>query len=358
MAPLKNIRNVDRMMFGRGSLDALGGVLQPRRRDSYMVFLVDDYFDGKPLLGRLPAERDDQVIAVNVDDEPKTSVADGLCDSILEQGGKLPAGIVGIGGGSVMDYAKSVSVLLTNPGGATRYQGLNLTNNPSVYHLGVPTLSGTGAEVSTTAILTGPDKKLGIKGEHTPFNQIVLDPELPTTVPKEQWFYTGMDAFIHNTEVLSGRRANTLSNSLAHQSNALCREVFESGAPDDVASNEKLMVASWQGGLALSFAEVGLGHAFSYGLSYVLELHHGIANCIAFRQLREFYPDAVEELERLADRHDVPIPANVVSALDDEQVDKMIDTIFALEHMWLHAIGPDWRDQMTRGRAREILRRM
>jgi len=358
MGLLKNIRMVDRVMFGRGSFDRLGDLLNARRGTSYMVFLVDDYFEGKSLVGRLPAADDDRVIMVNVDEEPKTSVADGLRDSILGQTGEPPAAVIGIGGGSVMDYAKSVSILLTNPGGATKYQGLDLVENPSLYHVGVPTLSGTGAEVSMTAILTGPEKKLGIKGVHTPFHQIVLDPELPTTVSRDQWFYTGMDAFIHNTEALAGSRANALSDALAHQSLELCRDVFTNGDPADVDSNEKLMAASLFGGLSLSYSEVGVAHAFSYGLSYILGLHHGVANCVAFGQLEEFYPDAVREFREMADRHGIEIPANVVSSVDDSRVDRMIDTAFSLEHMWLHAIGGNWREKMTRARAREILRRM
>ena len=80
-----------------------------------------------------------------------------------------------------MDIAKALSLMLTNEGSSTLYQGLNLIKKPGIYHVGVPTISGTGAEVSMTAVLTGPVKKLGLKCEWTVFNQIVLDPELIAT---------------------------------------------------------------------------------------------------------------------------------------------------------------------------------
>ena len=71
-----------------------------------------------------------------------------------------PSGIIGIGGGTVMDLAKAVAIMLTNEGEAKDYQGWDLVKNPAIYHVGIPTISGTGAEVSRTTILTGPDRKL------------------------------------------------------------------------------------------------------------------------------------------------------------------------------------------------------
>ena len=85
---------------------------------------------------------------------------------------------MGIGGGSIMDIAKAISLMFTNEGSSVLYQGLNLIKKPGIYHLGVPTISGTGAEVSMTAVLTGPVKKLGLKCDWTVFNQVILDPEL------------------------------------------------------------------------------------------------------------------------------------------------------------------------------------
>jgi 3-deoxy-alpha-D-manno-octulosonate 8-oxidase len=355
---LKNIQLVDKMIFGGGSFDQLGDIVDAKRTDSFMVFLVDDYFEGKKLPERIPARKQDRVMFVNVDLEPKTTVVDELRDSILQISGQAPDGVIGIGGGSVMDYAKALAVMLTNPGPSSQYQGFNLAKNPSVYHVGVPTLSGTGAEVSTTAVLTGPEKKLGIKGDFTPFHQIVLDPDLILNVPRNQWFYTGMDSYIHNIESLSGNYANTLGNALAHQSLELCREVFLNGSPDDTASNERLMVASLMGGLSLSFSEVGACHAFSYGLSYVLGTHHGVANCIAFNQLADYYPQGVAEFKKMVDKHNIDIPKNVTADVSESQMEKMIDTTLALEHMWLHAMGEEWHKTMTRDKAREIYQKM
>lgn len=68
---------------------------------------------------------------------------------------------------------------------------MDLVKNEGVYHVGIPTLSGTGAEVSSTTILTDPIRKLGLNSGFTSFDQAVLDPESTKDVPIKQWFYTG-----------------------------------------------------------------------------------------------------------------------------------------------------------------------
>ena len=103
--------------------------------------------------------------------------------------------------------------MLTNNGSSEDYQGWDLIKNKGIYHVGIPTISGTGSEVSRTTILTGPTKKLGINSDFTPFDQVILDPELTEGVPKEQWFYTGMDCYIHCIESLNGDFINSFSKT-------------------------------------------------------------------------------------------------------------------------------------------------
>jgi 3-deoxy-alpha-D-manno-octulosonate 8-oxidase len=346
------IKSVPKCLFGKGSFDQLQGILEEIRSgsDSNFVFLVDDYFKGKPLEKRIPLKGDDYIIWVNVDDEPKTITVDEIRDQIKGSGKIMASALIGIGGGSVMDYAKAISVMLTNEGSASLYQGLNLARKQAIYHIGIPTLSGTGAEVSMTAVLTGPLKKLGIKGEFTPFDLIVLDPELISDAPKNQRFYTGMDAYIHNVESLNGLNRNTISDSYAMQSQVLCREVFMSDTIGREEADEKLMVASYFGGLSIGHSEVGVCHALSYGLSYVLGFHHGIANCIAFNHLEEIYGEDVREFHKMVDKHKIEIPPDISKGLTPEQLDKMAVTAISLEHMWRHAFGQEWSNHVSKER--------
>lgn len=353
----RNFKIVPNIIFGRGAFNQLDDILQARRpgKDAYMVFVIDDVFTGKPLEGRLPLKGRDLLLRVNVDDEPKTSYIDALVAQIRAYHPETPAGIIGIGGGSAMDIAKAVSLMLNNPGSSADYQGWDLINNPAVYHVAIPTLAGTGAEISRTAILTGPVKKLGINSDYTLFDQILLDPELLAGVPKDQWFYTGMDCYIHDVESLAGTFINEFSKAYGEKSLELCRQVFLEDHPD---KDDKLMMASYFGGMSIAYSQVGACHALSYGLSYVLGIHHGIGCCIAFDYLDEIYPAGVAEFRQMMARHDISLPRNLTRDLDQAAMEKMVTTALGLVPLWENCLGPDWASIMTRERTMELYRRM
>ncbi|AQG82148.1 iron-containing alcohol dehydrogenase family protein [Spirosoma montaniterrae] len=354
----KNFKGVEKTVFGRGSFDQLGDILAPHRtgENPYMVFLVDAYFNGKPLESRVPAQNNDLVYYISVEEhEPTTEQIDTLRDEILAKQG-LPAGVVGIGGGSIMDIAKALSLMLTNEGSSTLYQGLNLIKKPGVYHVGVPTISGTGAEVSMTAVLTGPEKKLGLKCEWTVFDQIVLDPDLIATVPRDWWFYTGMDTYIHCVESENGQFNNAYSHAFAEQSLALCREIFSKGQTPE--TDEKLMVASLMGGLSLTYSEVGVCHALSYGLSKILGTRHCYANCLIMNHLDDYYPEGVAEFKQFVAQHNITLPQNLSAEWDDDTITKMAEVSYNLPHMWNHAIGYDWKNTITMDVLKDLFRRL
>jgi 3-deoxy-alpha-D-manno-octulosonate 8-oxidase len=320
-----------------------------------MVFVIDDVFKDQPLEGRLPMEGKDLLLRVNVDDEPKTSYIDALVKQINEYHPVKPDGIIGIGGGSTMDIAKAVSLMINNPGSSADYQGWDLIQNRAVYHVAVPTLAGTGAEISRTTILTGPEKKLGINSDYTLYDQIMLDPELTAGVAKDQWFYTGMDCYIHDVESLQGTFINEFSRAYGEKSLDLCRQVFLEDHEDHA---DKLMMASYFGGMSIAYSQVGACHAMSYGLSFILGIHHGIGCCIAFDYLDEIYPEGVAEFREMMARHDITLPRGLTKGMSDNDLDKMVTTALNLVPLWENCLGPDWQNIMTRERALELYKRM
>ncbi|MEM7187082.1 MAG: iron-containing alcohol dehydrogenase, partial [Bacteroidota bacterium] len=185
---------VPKVIFGTGSFDQLPSILAPKRKDKApFIYLVDDVFENnQELVDRMNLRFNDKLIFVSADEEPKTEQVDNIVRVIKREFTYDPSGIIGIGGGSVLDLSKAVALMLTNKGSAADYQGWDLIQNKAIYHVGIPTISGTGAEVSRTTVLTGPEKKLGINSDYTPFDQVVLDPDLTVGVPKNQWFYTGL----------------------------------------------------------------------------------------------------------------------------------------------------------------------
>ena len=354
----RNFKMVGYVIYGRGAFNQLDEIISPHRKaGAPMVFLVDHFFEQKELSNRVPVKNNDKIIFVDVTYEPKTTYVDSLACQLKEELGTV-SGIVGIGGGSAMDLAKAVSLMMNNSGSAADYQGWDLVKNPGVFKVGIPTLSGTGAEVSRTTVLTGPTKKLGMNSDFTPFDQIVLDPELTANAPANQRFYTGMDCYIHCIESLNGTYLNEFSKSYGEKALQLCRDVYVNKDGWDAESDDKLMMASYAGGMSIAYSQVGVAHAVSYGLSYLLGTKHGIGNCIVFDHLEEYYPEGVKEFKSMVQKNNIDIPKHICAGLSDEQFNKMIDVSMGMKPLWENALGKDWEKIMTREKLRKLYERL
>ncbi len=356
----RNYKAIGRVLYGRNSFDQLDDLLGELRveKNSYVLFLLDEYFEGKEFMKRVPLHTQDILKIIEVKDEPKTKIVDAIVAEVKSLNKGLPVSVVGIGGGSVMDYAKAIRLMFTNEGSSALYQGLDLIRNKGVHCTVIPTISGTGAEVSMTTVLTGPEKKLGIKGNFTPADQLVIDPELIASVPEPHRFYTAMDCYIHNIEALNGHRKTVMGDSLGTESLRLCREIFLSEDSHTPENDEKLMIASYLGGLSLTYSEVGACHAISYGLATVTGIHHGVGNCIVFNQLEEFYPEAVKEFRAMMKNNNIDLPKGFNANRSSEEIEKMIDVSLTLIFMWAHVCGPDWQKIITREKLRGLLLKM
>lgn len=357
----RNFPMVPRVVFGRGSFNQLDEILTPHRKGDQapFIFLVDEVFQLKDaLISRIPLKKKDRIIFISAEEEPKTAYVDEISQKIKEEFDELPSGIIGIGGGTLLDYAKAVALMMTNPGSSADYQGWDLVKYQGVYHVGIPTISGTGAEVSRTTVLTGPERKLGMNSDFTPFDQVVLDPSLLDGVPKNQWFYTGMDCYIHCIESLTGTYLNAFSQSYGEKSLDLCREVYLEKDSIDEDSQDKLMMASWHGGMSIAYSQVGVAHAMSYGLSYLLGTKHGVGNCIVFDQLEEFYPEGVKEFKSMVDKHQIDIPKGLCSNLSEADFNTMINVSMGMVPLWENALGKDWQKVITKEKLRSMYEKM
>jgi 3-deoxy-alpha-D-manno-octulosonate 8-oxidase len=354
----RNFKMVSYVVYGRGAFNQLDEIIASHRKPSApMVFLLDHFFEGKPLANRIPLRGNDKLLFVDVTYEPKTKQVDALAQQLKDEFGAV-SGIIGIGGGSTMDLAKAVSLMMTNPGSSADYQGWDLVKFPGVYKVGIPTLSGTGSEVSRTTVLTGPTRKLGMNSDFTPFDQIVLDPELTKDAPANQRFYTGMDCYIHCIESLTGTYLNEFSKSYGEKALQLCQEIFLDGKEWNDVKDDKLMMASYAGGMSIAYSQVGVAHAVSYGLSYLLGVKHGIGNCIVMDHIEEYYPEGVAEFKKMVSINSIDIPQGICASLTEDQFDAMINVSLSMKPLWENALGKNWESIMTRQKLRELYEKL
>ncbi|MEY2740230.1 MAG: iron-containing alcohol dehydrogenase family protein [Ilumatobacteraceae bacterium] len=349
---LKVVRNVGRFSFGAGGAAGVAELAAARRAatGAAVVWLLDEYFATHPgpttVLGIAPG---DHVEHVGTADEPTTDGIDALVARVRAAGHGEPASIVGFGGGITLDTAKALANLLTNGGRAADYQGWDLVRVPGVHKVGVPTISGTGAEATRTCVMTNPATglKLGMNSDHTVFDHVVLDPDLTRTVPRDQYFFTGMDAYIHCVEALAGSYRNAIGDAYSRETVALCRRVFLEGDMMSDANRSDLMVASYLGGCAIATSYVGVVHPLSAALSVVYGLHHCVANCIVLNALGEFYPEAHAEFGEMVRRQGVAVPTGVCARLDDATRAALVAATVKHEKPLVNALGERFRDRLT-----------
>jgi len=365
---IKLVKNVGSFNFGIGSLDEIPRYVETRRGlatqagcDSYVVYIIDEFFSGRPdMLARLGIGHSDRVEFVSTLEEPTTDAIDQRVAVLLDAGFSKPATIVGMGGGITLDTAKGVANLLTNGGKAGQYQGWDLVKVPAVHKIGIPTISGTGAEATRTCVMTNTKSglKLGMNSDYTVFDHLVLDPELTATVPRDQYFYTGMDAYIHCFEAMAGSYRNAVGDAYSRETLNLCRQVFHAEDMMSLESRERLMVASYLGGCAIATSYVGLVHPFSAGLSVVLGIHHCVANCITMRAMAEFYPEACDEFWAMVERQKVNIPSGIGQGLSDEQYRALYDATVIHQKPLTNALGSNFLDVLTYDKVVSLFQKM
>ena len=362
---IRHVRNVDRYVFKKDSLNLLSDILIQKQnsKNGKVIIFIDEFFDGViDIQSKLSNLQDVLILYTKTNNEPTTNYINELVTYLrdkVEEENNICA-IVGMGGGSTMDIAKAVSNMLTNEGKAEDYVGWDLVKKPGKYKIAIPTLSGTGAEATRTCVLMNKKTglKLGMNSDYTVFDQIIMDPELTMTVPKNQYFYSGMDSYIHCLETINGFYRNTIGDAFSNQTLSLCREVFMS---DEMMSDEnrsKLMAASYLGGCAIATSYVGVVHPFSAGLSVVLGIHHCIANCITMRAMEEFYSNEHREFWQLAERQDVEIPEGICLNLSDKQYDQLYASTVMHEKPLTNALGKNFKEVLTKEKVIEIFRKM
>jgi alcohol dehydrogenase len=200
--------------------------------------------------------------------------------------------VVGIGGGSALDIAKAVSILLTNGGKAEDYLGLGKIKLRGVPKIMIPTTAGTGAEVTFTAVFINEktNSKGGMNGDPLYPDAAILDPALTLSLPPHVTAATGIDAFTHALEAFVSTQAHAISDMYALEAIGLISSNLGAAYANgfNLEARSAMLMGSLLGGKALATAGVGLVHAMAYPLGGMFNTAHGLANAVLLPYVVEY----------------------------------------------------------------------
>jgi alcohol dehydrogenase class IV len=292
--------NPPRVLFGPGSLEHVGDEVKALAQKSKNVLVITDKFlESSGVISKVTDQMSksglDATVVATETTEPDMDSMRHVASRAREKDFSV---VLGVGGGSSMDRAKVAALMATNPGDVKEYSAPADTDGMIRSHalpkVLVPTTSGTGSEVSNTAVLS----EAGIKTWITSSQQLaavaIVDPVLTLTVPPYVTAGTGMDALSHCAEAVMSMQSNPLSDSMGLEGIRLVgkslRKAYYWG--EDLEARTDLSFAAMLGGWVIGFPWVGgpalLGHCVSEGISARYSIPHGVACGVALPYVMQF----------------------------------------------------------------------
>ena len=237
--------------------------------------------------------------------EPSYEAVQKLIDEFKRSGADF---IVACGGGSVMDAAKLASVLVTDDYGVKELLDTPGIAKKCVPIILIPTTAGTGAEVTPNAIVAVPERelKVGIVNENMIADYVILDARMIKNLPRPIAAATGVDALAHCIECFTGNKANPFSDIYALEGLDLILNNIQKACDDPEAMEEKnrMQIAAYYGGLAITASGTTAVHALSYPLGGKYHIAHGVSNAILLAPVMRFNSEDPEVKKRLALAYD------------------------------------------------------
>ena len=244
--------------------------------------------------------------------------------------GKGIDGVLAVGGGSAMDAAKAISVLLTHDGIVEDYEGAFALKNAVLPIVAIPTTAGTGSEVTFFSVITDTRRqfKMSLLDYRIGPVLALLDSDITATLPPHIAAATGMDALTHAIEAYTGKPANPISDGLALHAIRLIAQHLKPAVqePDNREAREQMLIASLIAGMAFGNADIASVHCISEAIGGMYDTPHGIGNAIFLPFVFSHNRDA--DLRRHADvAYALGIDPNL-SAVDAAQAG--VDQLFRM----------------------------
>ena len=293
MAIFGTIRAPKELIFGAGQRQALGRIAKPLGTRALIV--TDERLAGDATITDMIAQLKAEGLAVMLDGSTQPDVPINTArDSAAKARDFAPDLIIGVGGGSCLDMAKCVAVLLTHGGTPQDYYGEFKVPGPVMPLIAVPTTAGTGSEVTPVAVLSDSERqlKVGISSPHIIPTVAICDPDLTATCPASLTAIAGADALTHAIEAFTAIRhdpviglaqdrvfvgKNATSDAFALRAIALLWEGLEQACRDgtDAQARAHVMLGATLAGLAFGAAGTAAAHAIQYPVGALTHTAHG-----------------------------------------------------------------------------------
>ncbi|HEY0836841.1 MAG TPA: iron-containing alcohol dehydrogenase [Azospirillum sp.] len=220
--------------------------------------------------------------------------------------------VVGVGGGSALDTAKAIGLMLTNGGTIRDYVGINRVPQPGAPVVAIPTTAGTGSELTIWSVLSDKERKVKISVGST-FNcprVALLDPELTLSLPPAITAATGMDALTHALESYVNKATQPISEAMSEQAMRLIAKSLRVAVAqgDNASARSDMLLASSIAALAFNSTRLGLVHAFAMPLGARFHIPHGLVNAILLPAVMRFnLPGNFAKYARIAEIFGEPV---------------------------------------------------
>lgn len=268
--------------------------------------------------------------------------------------------IIAIGGGSSMDTAKAIGIIIENPEFADvrSLEGVASTKKHAVFTIAVPTTAGTAAEVTINYVITDVEKKRKFVCVDT--NDIpevaVIDPEMMASMPKGLTAATGMDALTHAIEGYTTKAAWEMTDMFHLKAIELIAKHLRGAVENTPEGREGMALAQYVAGMGFSNVGLGIVHSMAHGLGALYDTPHGVANAIILPVVMEYNApytgeryreiaramgvEGVDEMTQQEYRkaacdavrklgRDVGIPADLKAIVKEEDVQFLSESAFA-----------------------------
>lgn len=270
-----------RVHTGPGALDLLGGLA--RELGGRRVLVVTDR--GVRAAGHVDAalaSLQQAGLAAEVFDGAEENPTSHHVDAGRRWAADFGADLlIGLGGGSAMDCAKGINFVLTNGGRMEDYWGTGKAPKPMLPSIGVPTTAGTGSEAQSYALISHPEthQKMACGDRKARFREVILDPRLAASAPRQVAATAGIDAVAHAVESHVTRRGNPVSRMLSREAWRLLAASLETAlsSPEDPDAAGDTLLGAHLAGAAIEASMLGAAHACANPLTAEFGVVHGVA---------------------------------------------------------------------------------